>query len=269
VLPQAILREVTGQRQVQRVLCDDDRKERGMTGNDKGLTVRIVVIGLAIAVVGAGALIAWRVFGGKEPGTATLSSPADSGTASGAVDFEGAWTIDPETGSLEDGTSTFAGYRIEEELGGIGTNTAVGRTRNISGTLNVEGTQVTSLEVTVDMTTLASDDERRDGQLADRGLETDMFPQATFVLTEPVEIGNEPAIGEPVSATVTGELTLHGVSRQIEVPIQAQWTGERIEVVASFEVTLLDYDIEAPVGFLVLSIADTGTVEMHVLFRKA
>ena len=36
-----------------------------------------------------------------------------------------------------------------------------------------------------------------------------------------------------------------------------------------FDVALTDYSIEAPTGFLVLSIANTGTIELHVLFRPA
>ena len=69
-----------------------------------------------------------------------------------------------------------------------------------------------------------------------------------------------------VEATATGDLTLHGVTREVEVPIQARWNGATIEVVSSFDVALVDHDIEAPVGFLVLSIADTGTVELQLLF---
>ena len=144
----------------------------------------------------------------------------------------------------------------------------MGRTQSLSGSMAIEGTEVTAMEITVDMTSLRSDDERRDGQLADRGLETNTFPTATFSLNEPVDIGSLPKQGEPIEATVVGDLTLHGTTRQVEVPIQAQWTGERFEVVASFDVVLSDYGIEAPTGFSVLSIADTGTIELHVLFHR-
>jgi polyisoprenoid-binding protein YceI len=232
---------------------------------------RVVALLLVAAVVVAGAFVVWRVFGGETPEEAGLSSttPSSGGAAEPAGGFEGAWAVDTASGSLADGTSTFAGYRIDEELSGFGTNTAVGRTGDVTGELSVEGTSVTALAVTVDMTTLRSDDERRDGQLSERGLETDAFPTATFVLTSPIEIGAAPGVGEPIEATATGELTLHGVTREVEVPVEAQWTGERLEVVGSFDVTLADYEIEPPVGFLVLSVADTGTVELHLLFEKA
>jgi hypothetical protein len=50
--------------------------------------------------------------------------------------------------------------------------------------------------------------------------------------------------------------------------VSAQWAGDHIEVAATLEVALADHDIEPPTGFLVLSIADTGTVELHLMFRR-
>jgi polyisoprenoid-binding protein YceI len=227
------------------------------------------VIGtIAVLAVAAGGL-AWRFIGGDEPAEVALSSPSSGATVSAAPSegSDGTWTVDTAA-TTADGVTPFAGYRIEEELGGIGANTAVGQTSGVSGSMAIEGTQVTSLDVTVDMTTLVSDDDRRDGQLSQRGLETAAFPTATFTLTEPIDVGSEPGTGEVVEATATGDLTLHGVTNTVEVPVQARWNGSHIEVVASFDVALADYAIEPPVGFLVLSIADTGTVEMQLLFGQ-
>jgi polyisoprenoid-binding protein YceI len=231
------------------------------------IAVAVIVVLVAIG----GALVAARLFGGDPAPEAALSSPSvsistePSGTA--AEGFDGTWSVDTAT-ALSDGSATFAGYRIDEELANVGTNTAVGRTSDVTGSMTIEGEEVTALEITVDMTTLVSDDDRRDGQLAERGLETGAFPPATFVLTEAIQVGEVPAAGEPVEATATGELTLHGVTNTVEVPIQAQWTGDVIEVVAAVDVALADHGIEAPVGFLVLSVADTGTIELHLLFRQ-
>jgi polyisoprenoid-binding protein YceI len=118
------------------------------------------------------------------------------------------------------------------------------------------------------MTTLQSDDDRRDNQLHERGLETDRFPTATFKLTEPIDVGTKPAQGQQIHVAATGDFTLHGVTKSVQVPITAQWSGDRIEAIASLDVALADYQITPPTGFLVLSIADTGTVEMHLLFTK-
>ena len=42
-----------------------------------------------------------------------------------------------------------------------------------------------------------------------------------------------------------------------------------MEAIGSVDVALTEYGIEAPTGFLVLSIASTGTIELHLLFRPA
>ena len=218
-----------------------------------GLATTVVVL---IAGVG---VAAWLAFGGDAPAPVALTtlptSASSSGTASTGAD--GTWTIDAGSGSLADGSSTYAGYRVQEELSGIGANTAVGRTQNVSGSMTIDGTTIADLEITVDMTTLASDDDRRDNSLRERGLQTDQFPTATFTLTQPIEV------------TAVGDLTLHGVTKQVPVPIQAQIDGDTIQAIASVDVALADYDIEPPTGFLVLSIADTGTIELHLLFQKA
>lgn len=39
------------------------------------------------------------------------------------------------------------------------------------------------------------------------------------------------------------------------------------EVVAGFDVALADYGIRPPTEFFVLSVADHGRVELHLLFR--
>jgi hypothetical protein len=58
------------------------------------------------------------------------------------------------------------------------------------------------------------------------------------------------------------------VTKRLTVPIQARWSGDQVEVVASFDVALADYGIQPPTGFCVLSVADHGTVELHLLFRR-
>ena len=118
------------------------------------------------------------------------------------------------------------------------------------------------------MTTLRSDRSQRDGQLRTRGLQTSQFPEATFVLDEPIELESVPAVGEVITATANGTLTLHGVSRQVAVTLEAQLTDSAtIVVVGGTEVVLADYDIDPPTGFTVLSIADAGLFEFQLTFR--
>jgi polyisoprenoid-binding protein YceI len=232
---------------------------------------RVVWIAVAavVLVAAVGGFALFQVFGGDVPPPAALSSSSLDVGQAGSGRFAGTWTVNTTSGSLADGSSTFAGYRVEEQLSTIGSHDAVGRTQQVTGTMTLSDSRVTALDISVDATTLASDDDRRDNQLRERGLETDAFPTATFSLTEPVDVGRAPAAGETVRATATGDLTLHGVTKQVTFPVEARWTGSQIEVAGSIDVTIADYRIEKPVGFIVLSIADTGTIEFHLLFERS
>jgi polyisoprenoid-binding protein YceI len=229
-----------------------------------------------LVLVSGAAFAAWRFLDGDQPPPVALQSAADSSTGIGSPAgtrpppdaLDGTWALDADSGSLANATSSFAGYRIKEQFSGIGANTVVGRTQDVSGSLTIDGATITALSVDVDMTTLQSDSAQRDESLRERGLETDAFPSATFTLTKPIDVGTVPSEGEQLAVHAVGELTLHGVTNEVDVPIQAVWTGSRIEAVGTVDVALADYAIDPPVGFLVLSIADTGTVELHLLFRK-
>ena len=88
-------------------------------------------------------------------------------------------------------TDSVVGYRVKETLAGVDTEGA-GRTSSITGTMTIDGTTVTTTDLTVDMTTFKSDDSRRDGQFNGRIMEVSQFPTATFKLTSPIELGTHP-----------------------------------------------------------------------------
>ena len=122
--------------------------------------------------------------------------------------------------------------------------------------------------MTANVADLQSDNENRDGQLQRQALQTAQFPTATFKLTSPIELGTAPADGETITATATGELTLHGVTKTVEIPIQARLSGDVVTVAGSIDILFADYDIDQPTSFLVLSIEDHGTMELQLHFRR-
>ena len=237
-----------------------------------------IAIAVAIAAVAGAAGLASLFLRGAPPAAVSLdpgsSAPAASvGTLpSGAgrtlaAGLDGTWSIDTSIGSFSDFSNAWVGYRVDETLAGNRANTAVGRTPDVSGTLVISGTQITSVDVTANLATLKSDDDRRDGQLQRQALETSQFPQATFKLTSPIDLGTLPTDGQTVSATAKGELTLHGVTKTVEVPIEARLAGDVVTVVGSIDIRFADYAIDQPVSFAVLSIEDHGTMELQLHFR--
>ena len=143
-------------------------------------------------------------------------SPSTGGSETGGI--AGTWTVDPTVGSFDDFSGSFVGYRVQEELASVGATEAVGRTPDVTGTLTVDGTTITAAEFTADLTTLQSDEGNRDRQLRRQGLETGTYPTATFTLTQPIELGSEPAEGATVDATAVGDMTIHGTTKSVEIP---------------------------------------------------
>jgi polyisoprenoid-binding protein YceI len=206
--------------------------------------------------------------GASQP-PASLGSLPTGAISTLSAGLDGAWSVDTSIGSFADFSDSWVGYRVNETLGGNRANTAVGRTPSVSGTLALFGTQITSVDVTADLSGLKSDDDRRDGQLRRQGIETGQFPQATFKLTAPIDLGSVPVDGRTFAARAIGELTLHGVTKAVQVPIQARLSGDVVTVAASIDIQFADYGIQPPQSFVVLSVENHGTMELQLHFRHA
>ena len=192
------------------------------------------------------------------------ASPAASTTSDGAV--AGTWTV---------AADSVAGYRVREQLANLPAESdAVGRTDQVTGSIAVEAsgttTTLTAASLSVDMTSLASDKSMRDNRLRREGLETDTFPTATFALTAPVEVPAAALTGTASDITLTGDLTVHSVTKSVQIPAQAQLVNGTIQVAGSLTFPLSDYAIVAPnIGGLIVSIAEDGTLEFLVNFTKS
>ena len=182
--------------------------------------------------------------------------------------LDGTWNVDPSVGTFADFSSSFVGYRVDEELANVGAATAVGRTPDVSGSLTLDGSTITTVDITADLSTLQSDESRRDGQLKRQALETDTYPTATFSLTQPIDLGSAPADGQVIQATATGDLTIHGVTKSVELPVEALLSGDVVTVTGSIDILFADYGISRPTSFAVLSIADHGTMEFQLQLTK-
>lgn len=191
---------------------------------------------------------------------------AGSGDALSAV--AGAWTVDTTIGDVdfEQATGSFAGFRVDEELT-IGEVTAVGRTGEVSGFIQLGGGGLEAAEITVDMSTIESDRPLRDGRTR-QALGTDQFPTATFVLTEPVALPADAAEGTAFSLEAAGELTVKGVANPAVFALDAQLVDDVIVVVGSTEVTFADYGVQAPSAPIVVSVEDHGIIEFQLLFTR-
>jgi polyisoprenoid-binding protein YceI len=235
---------------------------------------RVIAAVVAVVVIAGVALGAYLFLRDDAPDEADIADAGqtldDEGLEAASVDdVNGTWQVTAGPGDTDE-TTTFVGYRVDEELGGgIGAQTAAGRTGDVTGTVTIADDQVTAASFEVDMTTLQSDESRRDDQLKARGLETDTFTTAGFELTEPVALPADAATGEQLTFSAPGELTLHGVTKPVTIELQADLREGLIAVVGSTPIVLADYEIEAPEGGFVVSVADEGSLEFQLFLEPA
>lgn len=189
--------------------------------------------------------------------TTTTPPTTAADTGSSASEVDGVW-VATEASEL--------GYRVTEILFGVDTE-GVGRTNQVTGSLTIEGTSVTAAAFEVDMASVESDDSRRDGQFRGRLMTVVEYPTATFVLTEPIELGRIPDQGEQITADATGELTLRGVTNPVTFPVTAQLQNDRIGVLGNIRVVFADYGIVNP-SIAGITTEDNGLLEFVLVFER-
>ena len=201
------------------------------------------------------------------------ASQQEAATQQSSVDTQGsaaAPTLAELAGTwiLSEQGESFVGYRVGEELANIGTTTAVGRTRDVTVDLQFDGSAITTVTIVADLTTLRSDESFRDRALRSQGIETNIYPTATFILTEPIPIDVLPSGEETLDVTVQGTLELHGVTNVVEIALEGRYVDGFVLVAGSTEIVLEDYDIEKPSAMIVVSIEDSGIMEFQLVLER-
>ena len=199
----------------------------------------------------------------------TESTSADEAVAPPGG-LAGVWTVQVAEGAGDlqgEPTVSFAGFRVDEVLSNIGDFTAVGRTADVSGSIELSDTALVAATVEVTMSTLRTDNSFRDGRIYG-ALNTSEFPKATFTLAEPVELPAGMAGGEAFSGSAEGDLTIKGVTNRVAFDLQAQLVGDIIVAVGSSDVVFSDYGVTAPTAPIVVSVEDHGIMEFQLIFTR-
>ena len=195
---------------------------------------------------------------------ATLALPAvataQSGTATPATRLR--FVVAP--------TGNEARYKVREQLVGRDLpNEVVGATKNVTGRLVVEsdGRVVRdSSKIVVQVATLASDQTRRDNYLRRRTLESEKFPTVELVPATFTGISSPIAPGTSRTFALTGNLTIHGVTRPTNWQVTARAEGADVVGKATTAFTFKDFSLDQPRVPIVISVADTVRLEYDFRF---
>ena len=222
---------------------------------------------LAVALVG-GSWLYLNVLRDDPPPRLTLDDATTSTSSAAGTAGVSTPTTVPEgiegTWMLQQGSQ--AGYRAKEVLFGQ-SGEAVGRTSDVSGVMQITGTTVTSVDVSVLMESVESDESRRDGQFRGRIMDVSTYPTATFKLTSPIELGSVPEEGATSTYSATGELTLRGVKRTVTFDLQARRTATTIGVSALIPVSFDDFAIPDASGGPA-RVGRDGEIELLLVFGR-
>jgi len=235
----------------------------GVTTPAKGRPpAQLALMGVAaVLLVLAAVVIVVAVRGNRESSTTLTPQSVAVGASVPLSSLDGQWSITP-------GADSWVGYSVSEDLLRVPMpNTAEGKTPGVDGGFVMKDGKVVAVAINADLSKLKSDDPERDETLTTRGLETTKFPAATFTLTSPIVISDPPTAGQPVTFVAKGDLTLHGVTKPVELDLQAQVIAgdpPSIEIVGDQQINFADFGIEAPNIANVVSVQDHGTLKIHL-----
>ena len=156
-------------------------------------------------------------------------------------------------------------YRVREQLVGLDMpNDAVGATSAVSGGIafDASGKLVpASSKFVVNVATLKSDKDRRDGYVRGRILEASQYPTVELAPTAITGLTLPLPSSGSKSFQVVGDLTVHGVTKPTTWQVQAAFNGGRVTGTATTTFPFSEFGLTQPRVPVVLSVADTIKLE--------
>jgi polyisoprenoid-binding protein YceI len=163
------------------------------------------------------------------------------------------------SGQLVSGTLSFDGHATAGDF--------VGKTTEVSGQVRgASELNAVSGWVEAPVKTLKTGNDRRDRDL-NKSMESEKYPVLRFELARVAPKGGSP---DSLAVTLHGSLSIHGVTREVELPARVQFTSSDARVRTSFPVNLKDYRIGGLSKMLgMLKMYEDIEVHADLLFRLA
>ena len=115
-------------------------------------------------------------------------------------------------------------------------------------------------QVIVDATTGESGSNARDKRMHKEILESDKYSEVIFV---PDRIVGKVVLSGSSSVQIHGTFTLHGTSHELTVPAQVNFSGDRWNSNATFDVPYISWGLKNPSNFL-FKVSPTVTIHLEL-----
>jgi polyisoprenoid-binding protein YceI len=166
-------------------------------------------------------------------------------------------------------TGNEARYKVREQLFGFDfPNDAIGKTDKISGSLVLESNGRIVREeskFTVALATIASDRAMRDNYVRNNTLQVAQYPNAEFIPDTATGLPAALPAAADLAFKLTGDFTVHGVTRPTTWDVKGRMAASgEFTGTATTWFRFGDFNMTVPRVRLVLSVADSITLEMDV-----
>lgn len=156
--------------------------------------------------------------------------------------------------------------------------TVVGRTAQIKGYVSFEPTDISGTaqaEIEVDLASLDTGIGLRNKHMREQYLETHVYPSVVFNLVKVIEASSDTLTdAAPIQLLLRGKVSLHGVEKDVTVPVTVRYIkessetksrhpGDLMQITSKFDLLLSDFSIRRP-QFIILQLDDRQEIYIDV-----
>jgi polyisoprenoid-binding protein YceI len=167
---------------------------------------------------------------------------------------------DSRTYTIAKGGSNVAEFHAEDTY-----DSFEGKTSDVTGSITADPANpaTSTVQIVININALDTGNGLRNKEMRERYLETNKFGTAAFKsvsVTGPASI----APNQPADISVTGDMTLHGVTKRMTIPVRVVLIPDgRIHATSSFKIHMPDFGISVPHNILV-TVNDDVPVRLDV-----
>jgi polyisoprenoid-binding protein YceI len=166
----------------------------------------------------------------------------------------------PHTYAITKGGNNVASFHAEDTYDAFD-----GKTSDVTGTIVAAPANpaAASVQITINVDALDTGVGLRNKEMRERYLETNKFGTASF---KSVSVTGPPSIApnQPADISVTGDMTLHGVTKRMTIPVRVVLIPDgRVHATTNFKLHMPDFGISVPHNILV-TVNDEVPVRLDV-----
>lgn len=139
-----------------------------------------------------------------------------------------------------------------------------GTTNDVTGTISADlaNPSASTVQIEVNLATLDTGLALRNRHMRERYVETGKYPHARFQSVSVSSPAAAVTANQPVELTVTGDFTMHGITKRVTAPVRVivipesditrntRGPGDWIHATTTFKLKLSDFGIDVPDGFV-------------------